>query len=94
MIIWRGLGWIGAVVIIAAMVLTQYGIDAAMGQEGFYSANAWPKYLAGGIAMVLVGATGLVLNAKDNIHTLFFIPLQYWALVLPVVFIAIHFIGT
>lgn len=94
MIIWRGFGWVGAVVILAAMVLTQYGVDAVIGLDGFYTANAWPKYLAAGVATVLVGATGLVLNSKDNTHTLFFIPLQYWVFVLPIIFVAVHFLGS
>lgn len=102
LIIWRGLGWLVPVVGFAMMVLTQLAIDSTHG-DGFYTANTWPKNVAVAAAAVSVGLLGWYLNhvrrgtivdeesgevlGKAPSHNLFFIPVEYWALIIPAVFL-------
>ncbi|MDJ0904560.1 MAG: hypothetical protein QNI96_00970 [Woeseiaceae bacterium] len=101
LIVWRGFGWLVPVIVIAALILTQLAVDAVYGQ-GFYTANAWPKQAAFIAAAVLVGILGVFLNhmkrgllideesgevvGKAPSHTLFFIPVEYWAIVVLALF--------
>ena len=93
-IVWTGLGWLVPVIWIVALVLTQSSIDAVYG-EGFYTANAWPKQAALLVAAVPICILGIYLNHvkrqalideetgkvldRAPAHTLFFIPIEYWA---------------
>ena len=101
LIVWRGYGWLVPVVVFAALLLSQLSVDAIYG-EGFYTANAWPKQVAFVAAGFLVGAIGFYLNhikrqllvdhetgepvGKAPSHTLFFIPIEYWAVIVLVLF--------
>ncbi len=101
LIVWRGLGWLVPVLVIAALILTQLAVDAVYGQ-GFYTANAWPKQAAFIAAAVFVGLLGVFLNhmrrgllideetgevvGKAPSHTLFFIPVEYWAVIVLALF--------
>lgn len=83
------------------MILSQVAIDAMYG-DGFYTANDWPKTAAIILAALSVGLLGIFLNhikrgtivdentgevlGKSPSHYLFFIPVEYWALILPAVF--------
>ena len=96
LIIWRGYGWLVPVVVFAALILSQLSVDAVYG-DGFYTANAWPKQAASMVAAILVGFIGIYLNhtkrqiqvdeetgqvlGKAPSHSLFFIPIEYWALI-------------
>ena len=101
LIVWRGFGWLVPVIVIAALILTQLAVDAVYGQ-GFYTANAWPKQAAFIAAAVFVGLLGVFLNhmrrgllideetgevvGKAPSHTLFFIPVEYWAVIVLALF--------
>ena len=96
LVIWRGFGWLVPVVVFAALILSQLSVDALYG-EGFYTANAWPKQAAFVVAAILVGLLGYVLNhakrqtlvdettgealGKAPSHSLFYIPIEYWAVI-------------
>lgn len=102
LIIWRGWGWLVPIVAFAMMVLTQVAVDGIYG-DGFYTANAWPKTVAVVVAGLSIGLLGLYLNyvkrgtiideetgevlGKSPSHYLFFIPVEYWALITPAVFL-------
>ena len=95
LVVWRGFGWLVPVVVIAALILTQLSVDAVHG-EGFYTANAWPKQAAFIVAAFSIGILGFFLNhqkrrmlfdeetgealGKAPAHSLFFIPIEYWAI--------------
>jgi hypothetical protein len=97
LVVWRGFGWLVPVIVVAALILTQLSVDAVHG-EGFYTANAWPKTVAFVAAAICVGLLGLFLNymkrqvlvddetgeavGKAPAHSLFFIPVEYWAIVI------------
>lgn len=101
LIVWRGYGWLVPVVIFGMLMLSQLTIDAIYG-DGFYTANTWPKYAAIGVASVCVGLLGVFLNhikrgtlvdeqtgevlGKTPSHYLFFIPVEYWAIITPAIF--------
>ncbi|MDJ0711802.1 MAG: hypothetical protein QNJ14_15535 [Woeseiaceae bacterium] len=96
LIVWRGFGWLVPVVVFGALILSQLSVDAVYG-EGFYTANGWPKQLAFIVAALSVGFLGFFLNhtkrqilfdeetgealGKAPSHSLFFIPIEYWAII-------------
>lgn len=96
LIVWRGFGWLVPVVVFGALILSQLSVDAVYG-EGFYTANGWPKQLAFVVAALFVGFLGFFLNhtkrqilfdeetgealGKAPSHSLFFIPIEYWAII-------------
>lgn len=101
MIIWRGFGWAVPVIVIVALVLTQIIVDSVYGR-GFYGANEWTKMTAIVAGSVLVAYLGYVLNYRKRIvivdedtgkkrkspsHSLFFIPVQFWAVIIPALFL-------
>lgn len=100
-LIWRGWGWLVPVIVIAAFVATQLGLNAAIGENTYESAE-WPKYMAAGVAAALIGLAGYLLNYKYRkvavneetgekhkapSHHFFFVPMEFWAVVVPVAFI-------
>ena len=101
LVVWRGFGWLVPVIAFGMMVLTQLAIDTVYG-HGFYTANAWPKTVALIVAGIAIGLLGLYLNhmrrgtvvdeetgevlGKSPSHYLFFIPVEYWALITPALF--------
>ncbi len=96
LVVWRGFGWLVPVVVFAALILSQLSVDAMYG-DGFYTANTWPKQAAFILAAVLIGLLGLLLNytnrqvlideetggelGKAPAHSLFFIPIEYWSII-------------
>jgi hypothetical protein len=96
LIVWRGLGWLVPVFVFAALMLSQLSVDTIYG-DGFYTANTWPKQAALIVAAFAVGVLGIYLNHKRRqllideetgetvgkapAHSLFFIPVEYWAVV-------------
>ncbi len=101
LIVWRGFGWLVPVIVMAALILSQLSVDSIYG-DGFYTANAWPKQAAFVAAAVLVGFLGFFLNhmkrgylvdeetgevvGKAPSHSLFFIPVEYWAVIVLALF--------
>jgi hypothetical protein len=99
-IVWRGFGWAVPVIVIAAFILMQLSVNTILG-EGYYSSNEWPKTASILIGAALVGLLGYFLNYqkrtvvvdeetgekhKSSSHALFFIPIEIWAIIIPVVF--------
>ena len=96
LVVWRGFGWLVPVVVFGALILSQLSVDAVYG-EGFYKATAWPKQAGFVAGAVLVGLLGIFLNhmkrqflideetgetlGKAPSHSLFFIPVEYWAII-------------
>ena len=96
LVVWRGFGWLVPIVFFAALIMSQLSVDAVYG-DGFYTANAWPKQAAFLLAAVLIALLGFFLNYKRRkilideetgrdlgkapAHSLFFIPIEYWAVI-------------
>ena len=97
MIIWQGLGFLVAIVPVAVLVFVQLGIDAVAG-TGYYTAHNWVQVMAVLISALIVGVTGYFLNRQPGKilidpqtnqkvelkqrHTLFWIRMEYWAIVM------------
>jgi len=96
MLIWQGAG-IGAVLIPAILgFIAQWGVDSYFG-HGYAVAHGWQNAIAWsvGAAIVWIGGTQLAKQpgkllidpaTGGNVelkmkHTLFWIPMQYWAIV-------------
>lgn len=73
-IVWRGLGFLVPVFVVLSLLVT----------------SRFPQHqsLAGGLALLASAAIlwpiGHKLNREQKVHTLFWIPMQYWAIVLAV----------
>jgi len=100
-IIWRGFGWSIPVIVFGAFIFFQTALNAIYG-EGFYESYEWPKMAAIILSSLLVASLGYLLNyrkrqvivdpesgKKQNSpsHTLFFIPIEFWALIIPALFL-------
>ncbi|MBY5982283.1 hypothetical protein [Ferrimonas balearica] len=88
MIIWRGLGWLVPVIAIGLMLLMQLALDGLFG-EGTYQGEGWSLWLTLFLIALVVGFFGVAANHREGEgphppqHALFFIPIQYWALLIP-----------
>lgn len=97
LIIWRGWGLLVPVVVVATFVLTAMIMEPIFGKDEFdlYGSGGIVFTL---LSSGLVGVLGYYFNVKrrkvykdeetgervkSSTHTFFFIPMQYWALVLP-----------
>ena len=99
MVVWQGLGILVPFVVIVTMAAVQWLADLMMG-GGFYSHHTATQVTAALLAAVFVTALGLYLRGKGGRvvvdketgreivlrrrHTLFFIPIEYWGLVVVV----------
>lgn len=100
-VIWRGYGWLVPVLVFGAFLVSQVVVDTIYG-DGFYKANDWPKYTATVTGALIVAALGYLLNykwrrelvdeetgqpaGKAPSHTLFFIPVEYWSVIVLALF--------
>ena len=78
--VWTGRGFLVPIIAFASLLLLQLGVDAAFGDD-YYKQNEWPKYAAIVLAAVACWFVGRMLNKGEGkaAHTLFFVPMQYWA---------------
>jgi hypothetical protein len=100
LVIWRGFGWLIPVIVFGSFLLSQVALNSIYG-EGFYKANEWPKIAAIAVSSLLIASLGYFLNYKKRqvvvdadtgkkkkspAHSLFFIPIEVWAVIIPVFF--------
>ena len=97
MVIWQGAGFAGVLFPIILLLAGQYGLDAVMG-DGYYSSHSWAPASLLAIAALAVWAFGATLNKRPGRelvdpqtqekvvlkekHTIFWMPLQYFAIVI------------
>ena len=101
MIIWRGFGWLVPAVVFVSLLLMQMSTNSIYG-AGTYENNSWPKITAGIISAVIIAILGYYFNYKKRIvitneetgrtekspaHSLFFIPIEFWSIILPLLFL-------
>lgn len=104
-IIWRGYGWLVPVIVIAALVGTQLSLDSLFGADT-YTSNEWAQFVALGVAAVGLAITGYLFNfrkrtvlvneetgekRKSSSHAFFWIPIEFWAVIVPVLFTVIAY---
>ena len=105
MLFWRRLGWLVPVILAAVFVGGQLGLNAVKGW-GFYESTPLVKPILATLAALLIGISGYVLNSRSAAgylhestgkridapsHTFFFVRMELWALIIPVLFIFPHF---
>lgn len=102
--IWKGRGWVAPVIFVAAFMDVQFVVDYFMG-DGFYTDNRWVKIIAVMIVSVFVFVLGCFLNHKGRVthqsetgqkskpftHTLLFLPIELWAVVVPCVVLGVDY---
>ena len=97
MVIWQGAGFAGVLFPLIFVFGGQYGLDAVMG-EGYYTSHNWAPASLLALAAVAVWAFGSAVNRRPGRelvdpqtqekvvlkerHTIFWIPLQYFSLVI------------
>lgn len=97
MLIWKGWGLLAIICPLVFALLMEFCVDSALG-AGFYKTGSWPLPLAFMLSAIPVVILGQKLNKKPGrividpenneklelkkIHSFFWVPLQYWALVL------------
>ena len=101
MLIWTGWGWLVPVIVFVVSLLTQVTSQAVTGQDQIYKEQSWlfaTSTLVSGIIVWFLGKyfdekkgrvvidkeTGqeMLLRSSDS---LFFVPLRFWAFILPVI---------
>lgn len=110
MIIWQGLGFIVAIVAVAALVLTEKSVESVFADEKYYQTHGWPKLLALALSGFIVlfigkflnGRKGKVVIEKDtgrevvlkSQHSFFFINVEYWGYILMILGVIFLFVTT
>ncbi len=87
MVIWAGRGFIVAIVVFGCSLLMEAASEHLTENDEFYQQSAWAfsvaMITAGGITAVV--AFTLISRGETNQHTLFFIPVLWWSLILPLI---------
>ncbi len=98
--IWRGFGWAVPATVVIGLAISQALCNSIFG-EGYYENNEWPVTAAMIVSAILIGALGYFLNYKKRVvvvlgetgkkekskpHSLFFIPIEYWAIIIPALY--------
>ena len=110
MIIWKGAGFIVAVVAFLMLLLTEFSVEKLFADEKYYQTHGWPKLVALFIAGCIVLLIGKYLNKKEGKvliekdtgkevvlkaeHSLFFINVEYWSYILFVLGFVFLFVTT
>ncbi len=106
MLIWKGLGILVFIITIVIAVAMQLIVDQFFG-AGTYKTLLWPIPVAVAISGIIVGWLGYKLNNKPGRilvdpetnetiefkkeHSLFWIPMQYWGIILLLISAALFF---
>jgi len=98
LIIWKGIGWSVLLIFIVLYIGTDITVDEIYG-EGYSDEHVWHIYLSTISSAILVAFLGYWFNHKkrqliidektgeshlSTRHSLFFISVEYWAIILPV----------
>lgn len=105
MIIWSRFGIFAPIIAFASLVLTEYSVEMLFDDQNYYQEHGWPKFLALLIAGSLCFSLGQALNKKKSKiyidketgeeivvkkrHTFFFISIEYWAIIFPILGMAL-----
>lgn len=105
LVIWRGWGWIVIVIVAASFLGTEWAVEAFTGDGRYYQEHDWTKTAAAAAACFITMAVGFYLNHARRLqrdeasgevtamypaHTLYYIPIEYWSLIIVVFFGGVH----
>jgi len=105
-IVWRGYGWLTPVIAIFGLFVSLFMIKAIAGSY-FETSSRVPFAISVVFASLLLGFVGYSVNKKRKrytdtetgeevtspSHTFFFIPMQYWGVIIPLVLFSGKLIG-
>ena len=92
---WRGHGWAVVAIFAGTFVILELVLNFIFG-DGYYQGNEWPKTAAPIISATLIAGLGYIFNYRNRVvvmnaetgkkekqksHSLFFIPIEYWAVI-------------
>ncbi len=95
MIIWSGHGYVVAIIVFACSLITELVTESAAGNDQFYQSSSWALPLAlavaGGLTWVFqrVVLTRLESRNPECRHSLFFVPVGWWAPILGVIAVCV-----
>jgi len=80
LIIWKGFGFVVAIIGFAVLLLTELVIEYITGNENFYQENLWSVSIGLFIAAIITYGFCRLLKKSSTEHSLFFIPVEWWPL--------------
>lgn len=101
LIIWRRMGWLVPVIVLASMVVSALAVEFATGGETEL-AKHWRRFPGVILASAVLGILGYHLNYRNRpvhkdeetgeltqapSHTFFYLPMQFWAVIYPIFFV-------
>jgi hypothetical protein len=108
MIIWRGLGFLVAIISFLCLVLAEAIVESIYNNESYYQDHGWPAATGLVIAAAILWPLGRKLNQEkakvlvdketgeelilEKHHDFFFIRMEYWAPILIVIGIVFIFV--
>ena len=100
MIVWKGWGFLVAVIVFFTSLIAELISESFTNNENYYQEHGFPLSLALLVAGIISGLLGKWLNTRKakvfiekdtgkeivikNSHSLFFIPMEYWGIILAV----------
>jgi hypothetical protein len=89
MIIWSGYGLLVPAVFLLSFFLTPQVVDGLSGNPRYWQTHLWPRLVCFLLAGGICGALGVLMNYNERRHTLYFIPVEYWGIIIAVVGVAL-----
>lgn len=90
-IIWKGKGYLVFLITFALLVVTEYMVEKFYNNEEYYQTEWWPIAVGMSISGIFTHFLNIKLNGAHYLdepsrknHSLFFIDLKYWTLLLPI----------
>ena len=87
MVIWSGKGFLVAVITFLSSLAMEFATESATGDDQYYQETAWafPAALVIAAVVTAIAAKTWIPPHERSQHTLFFIPVVWWPLVLIVI---------
>ena len=86
MIVWKGLGYLIAIIGFGSLVATEMVVEGISGSKTFYQENSWVIFVGMLVAAILTFALNkTVMSSEPDNHSLFFIATKWW----PIVFLGL-----
>jgi hypothetical protein len=92
-IVWRGWGILALFIAAGCFLTVELAVRALCQEYQYFQNHGWPKALASWIAAAVLWPVGRLMNQDEGGHDLFFIPVQYWAVIFAVIGVVLLFHG-
>jgi hypothetical protein len=90
MVIWSGHGYLVAVIVFLSSLATEFITERANHDDDFYQSSTWALPLALVVAGIVTAVVARLLpNEPYAKHSLFFVKIQWWPLILLVLALAV-----